>query len=350
MKLTIPVLMAGVAMGISMQAIANPACSRYQPGHYVRVDDDNARKLDGLAALRNVLSKDVRNLKGVFYTINWGLIEKSQGVYDFSRIDAALAQAKAKGKYLHIKFWDRTVWTGCASNFAPSYVARAGTPKGTGFGSMDSAKWCAAKIWEKATMDHEIRVLRALLNRYKNDPYFLGISPSEETNIAAVGQETTAQHLALYEQLRRRNAALAEAAPDLLISQNFNWPSAGKLSNFDPLVKGLLDMNGGGGLGWPDTLPTKATSWSWYNLGRNNRDRLFIFPEFQGTYFSNDGRIATWEGIYRFATQDIGAHAVVWSSSHYYNNKWDGIRYFTDVVIPLMNKYPKVTTKGCPWM
>ncbi len=332
-----------------MQAIAaNPACSRYQPGHYVRIDDDHVRKLDGLAALRSVLSKDVRNLKGVVYVVPWGLVEKSQGVYDFSRLDAALAQARAKGKYFVLKWMDRTYWTTCNSNFIPSYVARSPAPPKVG--GFSNANWCASKIWEKATMDHEIRVLKAIAARYKNDPYFVGFIPNDETNIDSIGQQTTASILGLYEQLRRRNTELHNFAPNMLITQNFNWPVESRLSNFDPLVKGLIDMKGGGSLGLPDTVPSKAATWSWYQLARDYNTRLFNLQEFQGTYFYDDGRIATWEGIYKFATQDLGAHAVVWPSSHRINGKWVGIEYVTSVVIPLMNKYPKVTTKGCPWV
>jgi hypothetical protein len=77
-------------------ASANPACSRLKPGHYFRIADDNTRNVNGLSGLQSNLSKDVRNFKGVVYQINWGMVEKSWGVYDFSRIDNALAQGKQR--------------------------------------------------------------------------------------------------------------------------------------------------------------------------------------------------------------------------------------------------------------
>jgi hypothetical protein len=335
---------------ISMQAIAaNPACSRYQPGHYVRVDDDpKVRKLDGLGLLRQILATDVRNLKGVAYVVPWGLIETSQGVYDFSRLDQALAITKAKGKYLVLKWLDRTFWTTCNSNFVPSYVKRTATTyTGTGF---NTTKWCSANIWETETMNHEIRVLKAIANRYKNDPYFLGINAMEEPNIDVPQLKTTSAVLQLYKQARRRNAEVHAVAPNLMTIQGFNWPANRDVRNFDGLVQGLHDLKGGGVVSWPDTRPEKATSWSWYQIARDNKDKLFIFPEFQVTYFYDVGDIATWEKVYNFATQDIGAHAVLWGATNRINGKWEGIKYFTSVVVPLMNKYPKVTTKGCPWV
>ena len=345
--------MAVVAIStISPQAIAaNPACSRYQPGHYVRMDDDHVRKLDGLAGLRNVLSKDVRNLKGVMYTVPWGLVEKSQGAYDFSRLDAALAQAKAKNKYFVLKWMDRTFWTTCNSNFIPSYVARAPAPPAEiAKGGFANAKWCSAKIWEKSTMDHEIRVLKAIAARYKGDPYFVGFIPSEETSISAVGMN----NVALYAQLTRRNADIHAAAPTMLITQNFNWPEKGDIKYFNPMTQGLLDMKGGGGIGMPDVVPAKATSWPWYQLARDNKDRLFIFPEMQGTYFTNDPTVAaalvTWDKNYNFAVKDLGAHAVVWPTQMPIGGKYEGFKFLTDVAIPLMKKYPTVTAKGCPWL
>ena len=78
---------------------ANAACSRFKPGHYFTVADDSTRKVDGLGVLRNKLALDVRNFKGVVYMMPWGMLEKSKGVYDFSRLDAALAQVRAKNKY-----------------------------------------------------------------------------------------------------------------------------------------------------------------------------------------------------------------------------------------------------------
>ena len=55
------------------------ACSRFKPGHYVHIADDNTRNLNGLAVLRYLLSKDVRNFKGVAYQMPWGMLEKSPG-------------------------------------------------------------------------------------------------------------------------------------------------------------------------------------------------------------------------------------------------------------------------------
>ena len=156
---------------------ANAACSRFKPGHYFTVADDSTLKVDGLGVLRNKLALDVRNFKGVVYMMPWGMLEKSKGVYDFSRLDAALAQVRAKNKYLVLRFMDRTFWTGCSSNFVPSYVPREKSA------NTYEPNTCYSKIWETTTADNMIRVLQQVASRYKNDPNFLGIT-MEETSIS----------------------------------------------------------------------------------------------------------------------------------------------------------------------
>ena len=82
----------------------------------------------------------MHNFKGVVYFMNWGMIEKSKGVYDFSRLDAALAQVKAQGKYLLLQFQERTFHSGCSSSFVPSYVAKEK--------SAANSNGCYSKVWE----------------------------------------------------------------------------------------------------------------------------------------------------------------------------------------------------------
>ena len=202
----------------------------------MHIADDSTRSLDGLAVLKNRLSKDVRNFKGVAYQMPWGMLEKSAGVYDFSRLDAALAQVKAKGMYLLLKFEERTFWTGCNSNFVPSYVAKDGSATDTNY--------CIAKVWDKATVDHMIRVLQQIALRYKDDPNFLGID-LEETSIGAkTVQADKKLYYTYYDQLKRIHTSVHSVAPNLIINQELNWPVNNDIDAFYAIADNLAKMGG----------------------------------------------------------------------------------------------------------
>jgi hypothetical protein len=300
--------------------------------------DDNTRKIDGLGVLRNLLAKDVRNFKGAVYMMPWGMLEKSKGVYDFSRLDAAIAQVKAKGKFLMLKFQERTFWTGCSSNFVPSYVPREKSANSY------EPNTCYAKIWETTTADNMIRVLQVVASRYKNEPAFLGIT-MEETSILPVSFAAN-RDLAytLYEQLKRTARSVHAVAPALLFNQQLNWPRSGVLSSFNKFADNLVAMGGGGTVGWPDTSVANQYSWNWYQIGRDYRYKLLVMPDVQTTYISPT--LAAHDAAYKMLNNDIQAHAMVWST-------WQsslGDSYFTSIVIPTVNKYSgAVKNTVCPF-
>jgi hypothetical protein len=279
------------------------------------------------------------NIKGIFYQMPWGMLEKSKGVYDFSRLDAALAKAKAKGKYLVLYFFDRTYWTGCGSNFVPSYVAKEG--------SATNSKVCYAKIWETATMDHEIRVLQQVARRYQGDPYFLGILQAETSINPPTLVNNHSLHITLYGQLKRAAAAVHSAAPALLFGQEINWPAYGNISHFYGIADAFQAMGGGGALSWPNSAPSKQYSWPWYQVARDRRSKLVIMPRAETGYFpGTPGSQAEADQIYNMLVNDIGAHMVVW-------DRWapiGGANYLTNVVIPTVNKYKgAVKNTTCPF-
>ena len=154
--------------------------------------------------------------------------------------------------YLFLKFEDRTFWTGCNSNFVPSYVAKDGSATDT--------KYCIAKVWEKTTVDHMIRVLQQIALRYKDNPNFLGID-LEETSIAAkTVQWNKKLYYTYYDELKRIHTAVHSVAPNLIIHQELNWPVYGDIDEFYAIADNLAKMGGGGAIGWPDTVPSPVRS------------------------------------------------------------------------------------------
>lgn len=314
-------------------------CSRFHPGHYVRVVDSADRKLDGLAALDSLLSKDVRLFQGVVDQIDWAMLEPSKGVYDFSRTDAALAKVKATGKYLVLKVMDRTFWTGCNSTFLPAYVAKE---------SDGGSSYCVAKIWEPATMDDMIRVLQQVQMRYKTDPHFLGLS-LEETSMAPLSFKANWNlGYEQYKQLKRMHNAVHSVAPQLIINQYLNHPVFTNIQEFYAIGDNLIALGEGGGIGWPDTTPAQqydmAKAGSWYQVARDRRTKLLIMAGTEGGG-NPDSSYATTEKVYNMLVDDIKAHAIVWDT--WAPGPGD---YFTTVVVPLLNKYAgQVGSTVCPW-
>ena len=323
---------AAVALGSSPSTLAaNAACSRFHPGHYFLVKHESG----GLPNLRNKLSLGGQ-FRGVVYLMNWGTIEKSKGVYDFSQLDAALAAVGAKGMVLMLQFEDRTFHTGCASNFVPSYV-----PKEK---SATKATACYAKIWETATADDMIRVVKAIALKYKNDSRFLGIS-LEETSMRPTSFVSRPDLvLVVYDQLKRVARAVKSVAPQLLMHQHLNWPYQQNISHFYRFADSQVALGGGGTVGWPDTLVANQYKWSWYQIARDYRYKLAIMPHVQATFVGTG--LAEHDQIYRMLNDDIKAHMIVWGSWH----SAMGGSYFTKVVIPTVNKYNgTVSNRTCPF-
>jgi hypothetical protein len=324
---------AVVALGSASSTwAASAACSRFQPGHYFYV----VHETNGLNNLRKYLGMDVRNFKGVVYFINWGSIEKSKGVFDFGPLDAALAQARAKGKLLMVEMKDRTYSSGCSSSFVPSYVAR---DRGA-----DSASACFAKTWESATATEMIRVLKQIATRYKNDPAFMGIAIPETSILPASFAANRDLVLNLYEQVKRMAREVKSVAPAMIIHQKLNWPRQGNLTHFTQIADTHVGLGGGGSVGWPDTSVPNQYNWNWYNIGRNYRSKLAVMPQVQTAHISTS--LAEHDKIYRMLNDDIRAQMIVWSSWH----KAMSDSYFSKVIIPTVNKYNgAVSNRTCPF-
>ena len=195
-------------------------------------------------------------------------------------------------------------------------------------------------------MDHMIRVLQQIALRYKDNPNFLGID-LEETSIAAkTVQWNKKLYYTYYDELKRIHTAVHSVAPNLIIHQELNWPVYGDIDEFYAIADNLAKMGGGGAIGWPDTVPSHQydPKWGWYQIGRDHNRKMLILPYAQAANI--DSSVATAEKIYNMLNNDIQSHMIVWAHWH----KDLGDRYFTDVVIPTVNKYKGVLKNNtCPF-
>ena len=320
-------------------SVTGNICSNFHPGMEFRVTDDSARNADGMYALKSNLSQDVHSFNGVVYQTNWGRIETSPSVYDWSNLDAALAYVKSKGKYFRVKFEDRTFLSGCSSSFIPPYIARDANYK-------PSSNACYAKIWEQATMDSEIALLTTLAKRYSGDPYFSGIIV-EETALDSISlRANPVLYLSLYAQLERLATAVHNAAPNIIFTQYVNWPYNG--NNLAPVVANLAAL--GGGIGWPDSMIADEYTWSWYQFARDNYKTLMIAPSVESGDFDADTTVSALladnEATYQMLVGDLHANIIVWDN-------WNALlsgNYFTQVVIPTVNNHNgAVQNTTCPF-
>ena len=224
--------------------------------------------------------------------------------------------------------------------FVPSYVTKDGR-------SADK-NYCIATIWEKTTADHMIRVLQQIALRYKDNPNFLGIDLEETSMGSDTVQANKNLYYTYYDQLKRTATAVHSAAPNLLFNQELNWPVNSDVDAFYKIADNLVAMGGGGALGWPDSIPKQAFDMTkgglWYQVGRAYNRKLAIIPYVQAAAI--DSSISTADSIYNFLVNDIQAHMIVWAQWH----KDMGDAYFTNVVIPTVNKYKgSIKNATCPF-
>jgi hypothetical protein len=179
---------------------------KWNPGHYMA----SYGKILGsstvsLAPLQPEMD-DLNNqdaIVGYRIWITWGALERSQGVYDFSVLDAALARLKTaynKPKHLIIGMW-MYGQSGLGNNqdwrVLPLYIQQ--DPKygaspvagmygwwGPSSNGKSTGQWAPA-YYNPAVMDRYIALIQALGNHFDSDPYVEGLYIQEDSAVAEAG-------------------------------------------------------------------------------------------------------------------------------------------------------------------
>jgi hypothetical protein len=325
-------------------------CQRFQPGNYIMVEDERGQMgYDGVGAIDRTLAMDSRNVKGFMMMENWATIEKSRGVYDFSRIDLALSKVKAKGKFLILNINERSfrkAYANCPSGLLPSYVASFAN------GADSYHVKCTARIWEQATMDDFIRIHLAVANKYGNEPAFLGFQLGE---VAMHGVDTAK----LITQWKRLYLAVGAGAPTMMIGNAMGWVPK---KDQDGLAQTLASLGSGGMLSWPDTLVPQSfgdsyivenrdswlesangSTWGWYSTAREFNKKLIIAPHTETPLLP--ATRAAHDYAYEYLRDNIGAHIIMWADYHPHQDPG----YLANIVLPTINKYNGVLNSACPF-
>ena len=173
---------------------------KWNPGHYM-ASFNVIKPGDSVSSLTSEMN-DLNNqdaMIGYRMFITWAAIEPSQGKYDFSVIDAALAKLKTaynKPKHLVVEMWlygQHAHGNGDATIF-PAYIQSdpqyGASPVSGSYGWWGqnsggaSTGMYAPALWTAPVMDRFIAAMQALGNHLDGDPYFEGIFFQEDSTLA----------------------------------------------------------------------------------------------------------------------------------------------------------------------
>lgn len=264
-------------------------------------------------------------MDGVIFKARWVDLETSQGVYNTSRLDAAVDYCAARGKRLILRLWFKSYTDANDPPLSPpipAYIVSAPATYGGASGSGGMRKsytyptWAgwAAMLDNSAVRDRMYALIDYIGNRYKGASAFFGWGLDESQWGAAYplpAELTTATVAATNIALHER---MASAAPGKLVIQFANFLDSGTVDN-------VLDhVEDGKGRGWAVgvtdvfSVPTRAVSMqpSYYALPDPGRFTIVCSEGL--TFGSNDaGLSARMDDAYRMCAM-LGADICAWTN------------------------------------
>lgn len=164
---------------------------KWQPGHYLHIHINpqfTAPATVGetfqskLEEAKNLLIQQPK-LKGVKLTFPWGLIEKDQGVFDWSGLDHFI-NGFPQGKFIQLELKDRIfgpAWY-WASTWFPKYLC---TPETQRYTYTDTSNRIMPRLDSEEYYINYIRVLKEIGKRYSTNPKIVAVRYMNETSQAA---------------------------------------------------------------------------------------------------------------------------------------------------------------------
>jgi hypothetical protein len=343
---TPPVITAG------SDTSGNAGKMKWTPGNYVRADAQGFR-VDQPS--RFAVYDRVRNeplVKGGLMIVNWGIVEKSRGVYDFSLIDEELARLKSMNKKLIIEIW----WgkfSGKALPSTPQVSDRISLPDyviaGGGAALSTVADGYFARIQSAEWMDRLIALFQALGNRYDGDPAVEQIIISETSMALA---DSTFTQDALVAQVRRLIPAVRAAWPTTPRVLMLNWLGSERVTA--DIVK--LCADNGVGMGGPDILlpPPNGPYEDWGSQALRGAGGNFGSTDYRGRIpVSYSFEVPSYGGIqmkaselYRYAYDTLQTSHISWTM---FDDKTVDQNWNTGV-LPTIKARNGVVRSSCPSM
>jgi len=333
-------LVALALLAFTAATSTNAQAVKWHPGHYMSLNTGGSQS-ENFKHLEEVSREPV--IKGVQLYVWWSELERSKGVYDFSKIDLYLNKMKSlpAAKRLVVRVMDRRFGGTSKTGIVPSYLLSDPTYKG-GVALLASSGY-VSRLWEPAVMDRLIALYRALGARYDADPYVEGFA-TEETSISLAsptpsGYSTTA----LFNQYLRFAASARQTMlrSNLFMGTNFVKSD----EQMAVLIQALFEAHVAPG--GPSTVPNKLTQaqrvWTGAT-GADYRGLIAIGPGIEAAVFGGKNGSFTPKQIGDFAYKTLGVTHLFWVRNTFTGTaaqKW------STGILPYLRTNPPTRT-ACP--
>lgn len=316
---------------------------KWHPGHYMFLDSGSSQAthfthIDAIAG--------EGNLKGVAMQIYWAEIETSQGVYNWTKIDAYLARAQSVGKRFLVRVQDRCFGCSSPNGRIPTYVQNLG---GASQGIAASKNGWIARIWRADVMDRLIALYQAFGARYNSNAYMEAIATEESTaGFGSVTPPSDYSSTALHTQLRRLFVAARPAMPNtqILFLANFLKPECGSTG-----MQGTLSAAAANDISFsgPDILPNEGIDGydilEGISCGHDYRGEVSVAPHMEAAGLGGGQGDYLPQQIYDFAKNNLRANYLIWRRNTWYG---DANQQWTGGILPVIQANPIIHNTNCP--
>lgn len=299
-----------------------PNAIKWHPGHYYRISPSSK---DNTWAMKQIYSELAATpaLRGVQLAYQWRELEKAEGVYDFTSIDARLAELTAQGKRLIVMLHTRmTDPSDPYQSIVPDYVKTSKYEGGefviSGYGSTVPVGK-NTKLWNSEVRLRLVKLFQALGNRYNSHPNFEGIGISESAMGNSLNPITQVQIDNFYANLLIIHQKMSEAFPNTMTFQYVNYPRS--------IIPSIVNQfkTTGGALGGPDVFleepglfmnkPNKPKGLYTYYPTLSGVIPLSIQvedPNFENTRYDGTGYQPTIPELLAFARDNLKVNYLFW--------------------------------------
>ena len=315
---------------------------KWNPGHYLLTESVGPATLPDLPSVAG--EPTVRGYQVRYY---WGQLETARDRYDFSLIDAHLAQLRPHGKRLVIQVLDRT-WSGTSTTGRlPAYL-RSDADLNGGWYVKPDGKGVVAKYWDARVMDRFIALYRALGRRYDGEVLVEAIT-TEETDPGYLPNSDPASrytHADIALQMKRLTAATRAAWPNTNVFVYTNWLPR----EMPGLFVTLREQRAGSG--GPDILPDEFTDGD--QVRRGTVGGIDYRPIVPGGYAVQEPALCGKEGCYLpqrlfdHAIGALGATHVFWVRMGTQYDTATAKYSWRDGILPTIRRNGGRANSACP--
>jgi hypothetical protein len=316
--------------------------TKWHPGHYVMLEGNAKTNLD-VHRLHIAEVRDDAAIAGFMVRFWWHDLERARGNYDFSLIDAYLAELEklSPTKRLVVRIMDRRFHTPDAADIVPDYLRENPVYNG---GLASSGGGYVARLWEEPVMGRLVSLYQAIGRRYDSHPHFEGAFTEETTlSFDDVSFPRGYSHERLGAQYVRFIKAVKPTMPRTNLFLNANW--IGSATIMSDLMQAMRDA--GVGAGGSNVIPGRLTLGQSVLNGVYGADYRLELPIAYGVETGElGGELGdfTPAQIAAYAYNELQAHYLFWVHKTLASSprqQWD------TGILPFLRTNPPIRTR-CP--